>query len=293
MISRHNVQRVAVHRVRRNSTEHSSDTVANSDVFDMVAVEEPLEIRLAYNTDDGQHREQSVSVTMRTPGNDFELAAGFLVGEGILHSSHDIVQMRYCVDREKQAQDYNVLSVHLRPEVRFDPSRLLRNFYTTSSCGVCGKASLDALEIQACPVLPAGLPRINAEALREIDGQLREQQSVFQKTGGLHAAALFDTTGNLKSVHEDVGRHNAVDKVIGERFLEESLPLNQMALLVSGRTSFEIMQKALMAGIPIVAAVGAPSSLSIDLAHRFGMTLLGFVRGGNFNIYAGAERIAV
>ena len=281
MIPRRNIQHLLVQRMRPGYAARQDD---------VVAVEEPLEIRLIYDNA-GQRAEQSLSITMRTPGDDFELAAGFLVGEGILHHAEEIHEIRYCVDRVKEAQAYNVLSVHLRPGVQFDSARLLRHFYTTSSCGVCGKASLEALEVQGAPALSADGPIFNQEIVRGIDSKLREAQTVFDKTGGLHAAALFDPTGKLISLREDVGRHNAVDKLTGEQFLAHNLPLSNVLMLVSGRASFEIMQKALMAGIPIVAAVGAPSSLAVDLARQFDMTLLGFVRGESFNIYAGAQRI--
>jgi FdhD protein len=208
-----------------------------------------------------------------------------------LCQADEVYQIRYCVDGSREAQAFNVVSVHLRPGIQPDTDRLQRHFYTTSSCGVCGKASLEALELQACPALPPERPRIPEATVRELDGKLRAAQAVFDKTGGLHAAALFDASGELISAREDVGRHNAVDKLIGEQFLAGRLPLFGALMMVSGRASFEIMQKALMAGIPVVAAVGAPSSLAVDLAQQFGMTLLGFVRGESFNIYAGAQRI--
>ncbi len=282
MIPKRNIQRVFAQRVRDGVFRQAQDAVA---------VEEPLEIRLSFERA-GQRAEQSISITMRTPGEDFELAAGFLHGEGILRDADEIEHIRYCVDRGPEAQHYNVVSVHLRPGVVFDERALARHFYTTSSCGVCGKASLDALRMQACPALPAGEPRMPASVVGQLDSRLREQQAVFDKTGGLHGAALFSAAGQLISAREDVGRHNAVDKLIGEQFLARKLPLGNMLMMVSGRASFEIMQKALMAGVPIVAAVGAPSSLAVDLARQFGITLLGFVRGENFNIYAGGERIA-
>ena len=282
MIPRRSTQRVVVDRVRGAETARERDAVA---------VEEPLEIRLVYERD-GQRVEQSISITMRTPGDDFELAAGFLVGEGILHQPDEVHQIRYCVDRAREAQAYNVVSVHLRAGVTFDMDKLVRHFYTTSSCGVCGKASLDALEMQACPLLPQDRPFVTAQVVSGLDGTLRRAQAVFDKTGGLHAAALFDTSGQLISLHEDVGRHNAVDKLVGEQFLAKKLPLYTTLMMVSGRASFEIMQKALMAGIPIVAAVGAPSSLAVDMARQFGMTLLGFVRGERFNVYTSAHRIS-
>lgn len=255
---------------------------------DEVAAEEPLEIRVAYAGEDGP-AVRSVSVTMRTPGDDFELAAGFLHGEGLVSRREEIGEISYC--RDAEPQEYNVVTVRLRPFARFDPGRLDRNFYMTSSCGVCGKASLDAVEVRGCEPLPTGEVRLDPEVLAGLPGRLRRAQSVFERTGGLHAAGLFGGDGELEEVREDVGRHNAVDKVVGRAFLEGRLPLEGRVLAVSGRASFEILQKALVAGIPVVAAVGAPSSLAVDLARRFGMTLAGFVRDGGFNLYAGEERV--
>jgi FdhD protein len=228
---------------------------------------------------------------MRTPGDDFELAAGFLFAEGVVRRRDDFWRIEYCVD-PGQEQEFNVVSVVLRDKVPLELSRTLRSFYTTSACGVCGKATLDAIRIREPPLLPRDRPRIAAKTLRAWPDALRESQSVFERTGGLHAAALFREDGHLVSVKEDVGRHNAVDKLVGERFLEGDVPLHACAMVVSGRASFEILQKALMAGIPFVAAVGAPSSLAVDTAKEFGMTLVGFLRGASFNVYAGAERIA-
>lgn len=251
---------------------------------DEVAVEEPLEIRLAW---DGG--EESVAVTMRTPGNDFELAAGFLYAEGILSEARDVLRLEYCTD-PGQPQQYNIVTVALRPGVSFDPQRLSRHVYTTSSCGVCGKASLEALEIRGCSVLPPG-PSVEADLVGRLPERLTGAQRLFQRTGGLHAAGLFDPSGELRLVREDVGRHNAVDKLVGALLLEDALPARQAVLAVSGRASFEIMQKALVAGLPVVVAVGAPSSLAVDLARDFGMTLVGFAREGSFNVYAGRQRI--
>ncbi len=253
-------------------------------LHDAVAVEEPLEIRLAV-PGRGEHQ---VAVTMRTPGDDFELAVGFLYAEGFIAVRQDVAEVRYCVDVEPQ--EYNIVTVHLRAGVPFDPADLTRNFYTTSSCGVCGKASLEAIEIRGCERLPGGFS-IDAGTIERLPGRLREAQPVFERTGGLHAAGLFAASGHLESVREDVGRHNAVDKVIGEALLESRLPLSDRALAVSGRASFEIMQKALMARIPVVVAVGAPSSLAVDVARRFGITLVGFARPGTFNVYAERDRV--
>jgi FdhD protein len=240
---------------------------------DLLAVEEPLEIRLNGKT---------ISITMRTPGHDAELAAGFLFTEGILQETGQIEAMQ---------SSKNSLRVTLKPEVEVDLDRLERHFYTTSSCGVCGKASIEALRIQGCPVLPKDSPRVSSAVIHGLPAALRDGQSVFERTGALHAAALFDPLGKLLLMREDVGRHNAVDKVIGAEMLAQRTPLHDKLLLVSGRASFELTQKALMAGIPILAAVGAPSSLAVETARRFNMTLLGFVRDGRFNIYSGASRI--
>jgi len=261
-----------------------------SDETDVLAAEEPMEIRVETGTT-GERATTSLSVTMRTPGHDFELAAGFLLTEGIVAYKRDIVRIEYCTD-PGIVQEYNIVSAALRPEVAFRADRLSRHFYMTSSCGVCGKTSLEAVRVAARHPIRSGVPRIDPDAVRSIPERLREEQALFSETGGLHAAGLFDARGNLQSVREDVGRHNAVDKVIGEAFLADRVPLSDHILAVSGRSSFEIMQKAAVAGIPIVVAVGAPSSLAVTLADEFGMTLVGFARGERFNVYAGRERIA-
>ncbi len=248
-------------------------------------MEEPLEIRLVAS--DGE--EHQVAVTMRTPGDDFELAAGFLFSEGLLGAPADVVELSYCTDVEPQ--EYNVVTVHLSEAAHFDPAELTRNFYTTSSCGVCGKASLESIEIKGCVPFPAEGPSVASEVVRALPDALRQEQPVFERTGGLHAAGLFSPAGKLRLLSEDVGRHNALDKVIGREFLAGRLPMGDSVLTVSGRVSFEIMQKALAAGIAIVVAVGAPSSLAVDIAHRFGMTLVGFAKPDGFNVYSGQHRI--
>ncbi len=273
---RRNTARVEIDRVSEASSRRRRDAVA---------VEEPLEIRIA--TVAGE--EHQVAVTMRTPGDDFDLTAGFLFSEGLLSHRSDVADLRYCVDVE--TQEYNIMTVYLSEAARFDPAELTRNFYTTSSCGVCGKASLEAIEIRGCAPVPAEGPTVSAELVRSLPEALRSRQPVFERTGGLHAAGLFDAAGELQLLREDVGRHNALDKVIGERFLGGELPLGESVLAVSGRASFEIMQKALAAGIPIVVAVGAPSSLAVDVAREFGMTLVGFAKPAGFNIYTGRHRI--
>jgi len=250
---------------------------------DVLATEEPMEIRLRSGGES-----KTVAVTMRTPGSDFELAAGFLYGEGVISSPDDLLKMSYCVGEDEQ--QYNIVNVDLRAGVAFDPKPLERHFYTSSACGVCGKENLEQLEIRGCEVLTPG-PSVSAETIYALPERLRESQGLFEETGGLHAAALFDREGNLLAVREDVGRHNATDKLIGWAMLEGKLPLSEHVVMVSGRSSYEILQKCLRAGVPIVCAVSAPSSLAVDVAQRFGMTLVGFLRERRFNVYAGFGRI--
>ncbi len=234
---------------------------------------------------------RTVAVTMRTPGADFELAAGFLYGEGIVSSLEDILKISYCVDANLDAeQQYNIVNVELRGDRGYDLRPLERHFYTTSACGVCGKASLEQLELRGCPVIPPG-PEVAPATIYSLPEKLRDAQGLFEATGGLHAAALFDADGNLVALKEDVGRHNATDKLVGWALLEGRLPLNDHIVMVSGRSSFEILQKCLAAGVPIVCAISAPSSLAVDVARQFGMTLVGFLRGNRFNVYSGYERI--
>ncbi len=255
---------------------------------DSLAAEEPLEVRVAAGG-----AVTPVSVTMRTPGYDFELAAGFLYGEGVVDRRGDVLSIRYC---KGGAQHYNTVTVELRPGARFDPERLRRNVYTTSSCGVCGKASIE--RVQALPKAPpaegmAGAgARVPAEVILGLPEALRAAQPVFERTGGLHAAALFSLNGELLRLREDVGRHNALDKVTGSLLLADGLPAGGV-LLVSGRLSFELVQKAVRAGAPVLAGVSAPSSLAVELAAEVGITLVGFLRGGRFNVYAGEERIVL
>lgn len=255
---------------------------------DALAVEEPLEIRLSYEAE-GERKQQSISITMRTPGHDFDLAAGFLFTEGIVARAEQIAAIQHCA--KTNGSQANVVRVDLRADVTIDFARLQRHFYTSSSCGVCGKTSIEALQATSCPTLPQSNWRFAAAVIHALPNKLRAAQSVFDSTGGLHAAALFDVDGTLLDLREDVGRHNAVDKLIGAQFQADKTPLDERLLLVSGRASFELVQKALMGGIPVLAAVGAPSSLAVELASNFGMTLIGFVRDGRFNIYCGAERM--
>lgn len=242
---------------------------------DLVAVEDPLQIRLG---------DRNIAITMRTPGQDRELAAGFLLSEGILQRRDQIESIT--------EDDRGTVTVIPSPEAPIDWDHLARNnFYVTSSCGVCGKASIDALRSAGCVALPPGRFRIGAVMLATLPHKLRAAQPVFEHTGGLHAAGLFNAAGELLELREDVGRHNAVDKLIGAAFLENRLPLNECALMLSGRVSFELVQKSVMAGIPVIAAVGAPSSLAVETALRFGITLVGFLRDARFNVYSLPERI--
>ncbi|MGW0590871.1 formate dehydrogenase accessory sulfurtransferase FdhD [Streptosporangium sp. NPDC002607] len=254
---------------------------------DDLATEEPLEIRIQA----GEER-RTVAITMRTPGHDFELAAGFLYGEGVAAPA-DVASIAYCADDDVPPEArYNTVTVRLRGDALPDLPSLDRHFMTSSACGVCGTASLDALRGRCSPLPAADDPlRVSPEVLYRLPGRLRQAQGVFGKTGGLHAAGLFTAEGEPLAVREDVGRHNAVDKLVGWAMMTGRLPLGGHVLMVSGRTSYEIMQKALTAGLPVVCAVSAPSSLAVDLAREFGMTLVGFLREERFNLYAGAHRV--
>jgi FdhD protein len=249
---------------------------------DFLAVEEPLEIRLGFEVA-GTRTHKVISVTMRTPGHDRDLALGFLFTEGIIVSRHQILSVHSC-------KSGNAIRVELRAEVDVNLGRMERNFYTSSSCGVCGKTSVEAVRVCHGNHLAMGMV-LDADVIYGLPGKLRSAQAVFDRTGGLHASALFDANGALLCLREDVGRHNALDKLIGAEFLAGRTPLSESILLVSGRASFELVQKAVLAGIPVLAALGAPSSLAVQLANEFGMTLVGFVRPDTFNIYAGAQRI--
>ena len=272
--------------LRRNVTPTRMRALAGGQAHeraDRLATEEPMEIRAG---GPGQ-TPVSVAVTMRTPGGDFELAAGFLFTEGLISGHPDVRGVSYCEDLEPDEQHYNVVTVDL--ERPFDPEALHRNFFATSSCGICGKATLEHVEV-ACPRVAPG-PSVAASAIASMPGALRAAQRVFEQTGGLHAAALFAPSGALMSLREDIGRHNAVDKLIGEALLAGGLPLSDRVLFVSGRSSFEIVQKAGVAGIPIVASVSAPSSLAVEAAERLGMTIVGFVREGRCNVYTHPKRV--
>ncbi|MDQ0790343.1 formate dehydrogenase accessory sulfurtransferase FdhD [Streptomyces sp. B3I8] len=258
---------------------------------DTLVAEEPLEIRL---------NGRQLAITMRTPGDDFALAVGFLVSEGVLGAADELRNIVYCAGATADGVNtYNVVDVQTAPGVVIPDITLERNVYTTSSCGLCGKASLDAVRTTARWAIDdgdesAGAPlRLEPELLSGLPDRLRAAQRVFDRTGGLHAAALFSEDGELLDVREDVGRHNAVDKLVGRALQNDALPLSRTILMVSGRASFELAQKAVMAGIPVLAAVSAPSSLAVDLAAETGLTLVGFLRGASMNIYAGDHRIAL
>lgn len=253
---------------------------------DTLVAEEPLEIRL---------NGKPLAITMRTPGDDFALAAGFLVSEGVIGAASEVRNIVYCAGAtDDGANTYNVVDVQLAPGVPVPDITLERNVYTTSSCGLCGKASLDAVRTTTrFPIADTPPVRVEPALLACLPDRLRAAQQVFDRTGGLHAAALFSEEGELLDIREDVGRHNAVDKLVGRALQDGRLPLSRVILLVSGRASFELAQKAVMAGIPMLAAVSAPSSLAVDLAAETGLTLVGFLRGANMNVYAGDERIAL
>jgi FdhD protein len=274
-------QRVQIDRFERDALRA---------VTDAVALEEPLEIRLDTMLE-GTRAVRSLSITMRTPGHDEELAAGFLFSEGIVRQPSDIELLRPCGLEDGVHGARHAVRVRVADHVQVDWPTLTRAFQATSSCGVCGKGSLDALQVRGLRTAPREGFRIKPATITALSDRLRAAQRVFDQTGGLHAAALFDADGELLDIREDVGRHNAVDKLLGAEFLRGTTPLSDRLLFLSGRVSFELMQKALVAGLPAVMAVGAPSSLAIEMAQRFDLTLVGFVRGERFNVYHGAWRI--
>jgi FdhD protein len=271
--------------VRRTITATRVVAVRDQDRFerpDRLATEEPMEIRA-----EGPGQEPvTIAVTMRTPGNDFELAVGFLFTEGLIASRDDVLSVVYC-DLPAGEQQFNVVTVRLAR--LFDPESIKRNFYATSSCGVCGKASMEQVRLSCDPI--ASNLEVSSAVIAGLPAALREAQQVFEQTGALHACGLFDSIGSALSVREDVGRHNALDKLVGHALLVGGLPLSEQVLMVSGRDSFEIVQKAAMAGVPMICAVSAPSSLAVESARELGMTLVGFVRGSSFNVYTGPQRV--
>lgn len=257
---------------------------------DWVTVEEPLEIRVVAEVD-GKRLGHAVAVTMRTPGDDRELATGFLVSEGVIRRREEIWKIEHCRNHESPEEE-NVIDVHLAPGVGFDLAQLSRNVVTSSACGICGRASIESVE-QICVDRPRGDFQLSAEMMATLPNRLEAAQGVFAHTGGIHAAALMSSVGELVEACEDVGRHNALDKLVGRVLGRDGLPATDHLVLVSGRASFELVQKCLLAGIPLLAAVGAPSSLAVDLAERYGMTLVGFLRSERFNVYCGEQRIAL
>jgi FdhD protein len=280
--ARQSSRRIEVRRFRGAALNREPDP-------DLVAIEEPFEIRLGYSRKDGSRAEEPVSVTMRTPGHDEDLAVGFLFTEGIVRSGNDVQEV---VARGRASDGMiNVVRVELKPGVPVDFKRLERNFYMTSSCGVCGKASIDAVAVQGQYDVAAEEFRMSGEALGRLPAALKTQQAVFEQTGGLHASGRFDAAGTILALREDVGRHNALDKLIGHALLHGEVPLKRNGIIVSGRASFELMQKAKMAGCPLVAAVGAPSSLAVELAREFGITLVGFLKSDRFNVYSRPDRV--
>jgi len=274
--------------VRQFKIRRVGDSATDAD--ELVATEEPLEIRLGYRAASGERSERSISITMRTPGNDDELARGFLFTEGIVRRAEDIEFVRPCGPPADNGL-INVIRVELADNVDVELDRLERHFYTSSSCGVCGKASLEAVAVQGLYQIADFSFSLPKSVLQSLPESLLSSQSIFERTGGLHASGLFDSGGRILTVREDVGRHNALDKVIGSRFQHSQIPLSENGIIVSGRASFELMQKAMVAGCPLLAAVGAPSSLAVELAEEFGMTLVGFLKRDRFNIYTHPERI--
>jgi FdhD protein len=278
-MNRSAISNISVIKVNSGGTHHTDD---------WLAAEEPLEIRLFFGALH-KRKQQSISVTMRTPGNDFELATGFLFTEGIIKGAEDIQSIKHCNGTHE-----NVVRVELKEDVPVDIGKLERNFYTTSSCGVCGKSSIQAVRT-TCRLSNAtnNTLQFSSHLIHALPAVLRSRQNIFDSTGGLHACGLFDTAGNLVLAREDVGRHNALDKLIGATLAQNLFPLGNYLLLLSGRASFELIQKAWMAGISIVAAVGAPSSLAVQMAAEAGITLIGFLRNETFNIYSGEQRIII
>lgn len=274
------VKPVRIHRYRGAELEATED---------LLVTEEPLEIRLGYGST-ADRQQLSLSVTMRTPGHDEELTIGFLFSEGIIQAASDLLSVKYCEDLGKSEQKENVMRAELAPHIVLDSALFKRNFYTTSSCGVCGKASIDQVRV-TCASIVDNLMHVDISVLYQLPQRLTEAQLVFKHTGGLHAAALFDLQGELHFFREDVGRHNALDKVLGHLLLTERTLAHHSVLLLSGRISFELVQKAARAGIPILAAIGAPSSLAVELGDELGMTLIGFLKHDKCNVYTHEGRV--
>jgi FdhD protein len=259
---------------------------------DLLAVEEPMEIRIGFGKNNNREQ-RNISVTMRTPGNDFELALGFLFTEGIIENVNDVSQIKYCSELNSKQDNNNIVRVELNENIVFDFSKIQRNFYTTSSCGVCGKASIDAIKTVCNTKVTEENLKVSKNVILALPDKLRSSQNVFEYTGGLHACALFDNNGNIELIREDVGRHNALDKLVGAVIgnKNQTQLFENKILLLSGRASFELIQKAAMANIKIICAVGAPSSLAVETAIEFGITLIGFLREKRFNVYTNFERV--
>ncbi len=278
--------------MHRLNTKTSIEKVNGSNISiseDDVAIEEPLEIQLCSETINSSAA-KTISITMRTPGHDQDLAIGFLFGESIIQSEAEIKSVDLVGETDTKHGLQNIVRVTIEPSVVLDMEKFTRHFYTTSSCGVCGKTSIQALENNGCKPNQSNFS-ITQSKIIDLPKKLQEKQMAFNKTGGLHAAAIFNSSGEIVFVREDVGRHNAVDKVIGSLLKNKKLPANEFGIIVSGRTSFELMQKTIVAGIPMLVAISAPSSLAIDLAKEYDITLIGFLRGEKFNIYSQKERV--
>lgn len=261
----------------------------SSSASDQVAIEEPMEIQICSNTE-SLSAAKSISITMRTPGHDKDLALGFLFSESIIKNNNDVITIDQTGNTDQDDEIKNIIRVTLNSQTNLDMKKLERHFYTTSSCGVCGKTSIEAIYNQGCKICKSRFS-IKHTKLTELPNKLRAQQVIFGETGGLHAAAAFNAHGEIILVREDVGRHNAVDKIIGALLRRKQLPADDLGIIVSGRTSFELMQKIIVAGVPLLAAVSAPSSLAISLAKEFEVTLVGFLRGKKFNTYSSDHRI--
>jgi FdhD protein len=268
-----------VHRFTFDSKEEKPD---------ILAIEEPLEIRLGFGTE-SDRVQKSLSITMRTPGHDFELALGFLFTEGIIFKMTDVTHIDYCTDENGEKSE-NIVRVELSAKIKLDWEKFQRHFYTNSSCGICGKASIESLET-ICPTPISSALSVPVDVINSLGSTMKKEQLVFKHTGGLHAAGLFDVNGNILFMREDIGRHNALDKIIGAALFKGLVPLNQHIILLSGRSCFELIQKSVVASIPMVVSVGAPSSLAVETAERFNQTLVGFSNGARFNCYSGVQRI--
>lgn len=284
-------QHARVHAPTASRKIWTVNSTGNQERVDLLAVESPLEIRLGY-TQAGKRKQKSISVTMRTPGHDLELALGFLFTEGIITHKEEVLSVKHCQDGGREENKGNVVRVELIESFVPELDKLERHFYTSSSCGVCGKSSIEAIRNLHCETLFVNGQKVNAQTIHKLGERLREKQRIFTYTGGLHASAVFDYEGNLCMLREDVGRHNALDKVIGANFYTGS-NLSEKILFLSGRISFELVQKALAAKIGIIVAVGAPSSLAVELAEESGITLIGFARNQSFNLYSHPQRIAI